>query len=124
MSFCSSCGPKYDITKEELLGEWRTTEMFINDDDSEIPFHTNGLVIMGLNDDHYFYNFDSGQWYIEKDQLTLEREDEIFRDYSVIFFNGDSLVVETKLTEDRLFFDIESIEQDEVFTLREHYRKQ
>lgn len=76
-----SCSKKYDQEREELLGEWSTTEMFVNGD-------------------------------------------ETYREYEVLYFSGDSLVIETTLTEVELFFDIESIADDKIITLTEHFKKQ
>ncbi len=120
----TSCTKKYDIQREELLGEWRTTDMFVNGDDSEIPFNTNGLVIMGLLKEYYFYNFSSGDWEVEKDKISLTRGEELFREYTVNYFDGDSLVVESEIIESQLFFNIESIEENETFILTEHLKKQ
>ena len=119
-----SCTKKHDLDGEDLLGEWTTREMFVNGDDSGIPFTTEGLVIMGFHDDYFFYNFQRGDWKVEADKITLYSGDEIYRVYDILYLNADSLVIETTLAEVEIFFDVESIASDEIVTLTEHLTKQ
>ena len=121
----SGCKKSINLQSEELVGVWGSSLIEIDGNSASSLNLSNGIVFMVLNENGFYsHNFNSGNWEIDEDKLTLTGNDAIFRDYKIIHASADSIVVQTQLIESDYFIDLPDYDADEYFDAVEHLVRQ
>jgi hypothetical protein len=110
------------ITEAELIGEWRSSNTFINGKPIEDYMEQYYSIwnLMGLKDDgRYYFNYNSGEWKLENNKILLENE----RDFKIIEYKDGVLTLEAEIFASQTYLVLDGIESDELVTIQEDFRK-
>ena len=111
------------ITNEDLIGDWNSANARVNgqpiEDFTGTPYIASN--IMGFKEDQrYYFNYNSGTWKIEDNQIKLENE----RDLKVLSFEGDKMTLEAEIFAHQTYYQLMGIDKNEkVILVEDYYRR-
>ena len=116
----SCSNPEIVLQEEDLLGIWRSENTSINGLPASHYLDGNTFYssILGLKEDNfYFLNYSSGNWYIKGDILQLSNRGE----HKIVSFTDSILTLKVEIEAGQLYWALEGINQDDIITLQEDF---
>lgn len=123
VALLSNCHNRtYLPIESDLHGQWYLSRFEINGHPSSNFIERPPFTYFGLQSNQtYYLGFYSGTWAVIEDRLLMYwLNDYPLRDYQILYRRPDSLVVETKTTE-QYFMDIPQFEPNDTFRITEYY---
>ena len=118
----SCSNPEIILLEEDLLGIWRSENTRINGLPASHFLQGNDFYssILGLKEDNfYFLDYSSGNWYIEDNELHLSNRGV----FEIENFRDSIMTLKVEIEASQLYWALEGIDQDDFITLQEDFRK-